>query len=102
MLHSLLYNPKIFNKDLTDYQAKLAQDAIRKTIEQYNKERKVYIRHVMPLPVPLLLPMPTYNGIIATISSPPDDTPPHPILYMMSAACILSISSALFYFYRRK
>jgi len=93
MFRSLTLKPKICNQELQNYYTKTMQDTIRKLSDKDNKERKIY----KPKPWSLK------DILFKNISNPPiEENYPDPNTIIIPVACILSISSVIFYFYRRK
>ena len=84
--------PKIFNQQLHDYCTRSMQESIRKLTEQATRQKKIQtpiddlIRRIVPMPPP----SDDYSSDI-TIELP-----------FVPVVCILSISSIMYYFYRRK
>jgi len=93
MFRSLTLKPKICNQELQNYYTKTMQDTIRKLSDKDNKERKIY----KPKPWSLK------DILFKNISNPPiEENYPDITSMIMPVACVLSISSVIFYFYRRK
>lgn len=93
MFRSLILKPKIYNQELQNYCDKTMRDTIRKLSDKDNKERKIYT------PKPWSL-----KDIISKhISNPPTESKYSDAMSIITpVACILSISSVIFYFYKRK
>ena len=91
-LYEYCSKPNIFNQQLHDYCTKSMQDSIRKLTEQANRQTPI---------------QPPIDSLIRRIAlGPPaaeyfQDTPP-PATVVVSVVCILSVSSIMYYFYRRK
>ncbi len=83
--------PNIFNQELHDYCTKSMQDSIKKLAEQTNRQP---------------IAQPPIGDLIRRIAWTPSDveyspdTPP--VAVVVSVVCILSLSSVVFFFYRRK
>lgn len=93
MFRSLTLKPKICNQELQNYHTKTMQDTIRKLSDKDNKERKIY------KPKPWCLK----DILFKNISNPPiEENYPDITTIIIPVACVLSISSVIFYFYRRK
>lgn len=84
--------PNIFNQELHDYCTKSMQDSIKKLTEQANRQTPI-----QP-PINDLIRRIAWTSTSAAEYSP--DAPP--VAVVVSVVCILSVSSIVFYFYRRK
>ena len=83
--------PNIFNQQLHDYCTKSMQDSIRKLTDQANQQTAI-----QP-PISDLILRITRASTAAEYSP---DAPP--TATVVSVVCILSVSSIVFFFYRRK
>ena len=83
--------PNIFNQQLHDYCTKSMQDSIRKLTDQAN------LQNPIQPPIDSLIRRIAWTPTSAKYSP---DAPP--VAVVVSVVCILSVSSIMYYFYRRK
>ena len=91
-LYDYCSKPNIFNQQLHDYCTKSMQDSIRKLADEVNRQK------------PIQSPIDSLIRRIALVPASAEylaDTPP-PTAVVVSVVCILSVSSIVYYFYRRK
>ena len=90
-LYEYCSKPNIFNQQLHDYCTKSMQDSIRKLTDEVNRKAPI---------------QPSIDSLIRRIAMGPPaaeyspDRPP--VAVVVSVVCILSVSSIVYYFYRRK
>ena len=90
-LYEYCSKPNIFNQQLHDYCTKSMQDSIRKLTDQANLQKPI---------------QPPIDSLIRRIAWAPNSaeySPERPpVAVVVSVVCILSVSSIVFFFYRRK
>lgn len=90
-LQDYFSKPNIFNQQLHDYCTKSMQESIRKLTEQFTRQTPI---------------QPPIDSLIRRITSGPSDVEYSPdtpsATTVVSFVCILSVSSIMYYFYRRK
>lgn len=83
--------PNIFNQQLHDYCTKSMQDSIKKLTDPSNLQKPIQ---------PPISDLIRRIALVPTSAEYSPDAPP--VAVVVSVVCILSVSSIVFFFYRRK